>query len=252
VYLDLHLLRRSGASASFARVSEPAPLRDPLERHSKTPAELLALNAASRAGRPYLCFRDADGALQVKTLSARPEPLRIGRSEASDICLHWDARVSSVHAELACAAAEWLVIDDGMSKNGTFVNGERVRGRRRLRDDDRVRVGQTLMQFKVPAPTPPRRTLTDDMRAFDGELSDKRRRVLIALCRPRVLENRALTASNQEIADECALGSLDAVKQQLTSLYRDFRIDHLPQREKRQQLAELAIQHGVVGRRDYP
>ena len=85
-------------------MSEPgtassSPLRDPLERHTKSPAELMALNAAARTGFPYLCFRDAQGALRVQTLRARPEPLRIGRSEASDICLHWDATVSSVHAE---------------------------------------------------------------------------------------------------------------------------------------------------------
>ena len=134
-----------------------------------------------------------------------------------------------------------------MSKNGTFVNGERIHGRRRLGDDDRVRVGRTLLQYKVPGLQPALRTLTDEAMAFSGEISSKRRRVLIALCRPRVVANKALTASNQDIADECDLPTLDAVKQQLTSLYRDFQIDDLPQREKRNQLAELAIHHGIVG-----
>ena len=38
---------------------------------------------------------------------------------------------------------DWVVCDDGLSHNGTFVNGERVRGRRRLRDGDVIAVGAT-------------------------------------------------------------------------------------------------------------
>ena len=32
--------------------------------------------------------------------------------------------------------ADWVICDDGLSHNGTFVNGERVRGRRRLAAGD--------------------------------------------------------------------------------------------------------------------
>jgi pSer/pThr/pTyr-binding forkhead associated (FHA) protein len=56
----------------------------------------------------------------------------IGRRATNDIPLPWDGDVSRVHAELACIGGDWIVCDEGMSHNGTFVNGERVRGRRRL------------------------------------------------------------------------------------------------------------------------
>ena len=34
-------------------------------------------------------------------------------------------------------------MDDGLSRNGTFVNGERLSGRRRLTDGDTLRFGGT-------------------------------------------------------------------------------------------------------------
>ena len=34
---------------------------------------------------------------------------------------------------------DWTVVDDGLSRNGTYVNGERIHGRRRLVDGDTPR-----------------------------------------------------------------------------------------------------------------
>ena len=39
--------------------------------------------------------------------------------------LTWDPDASRVHAELVRLADAWVVVDDGLSRNGTFVNGER-------------------------------------------------------------------------------------------------------------------------------
>ena len=33
-----------------------------------------------------------------------------------------------MHAELTRIGDDWVVCDEGLSHNGTFVNGERVRG----------------------------------------------------------------------------------------------------------------------------
>lgn len=41
------------------------------------------------------------------------------------------------------------MIDDGTSSNGSYLNGERVRGRRSLRDGDQVRFGDTLLTFRL-------------------------------------------------------------------------------------------------------
>jgi pSer/pThr/pTyr-binding forkhead associated (FHA) protein len=46
------------------------------------------------------------------------------------------------------------VRDDGLSRNGTFVNDERVNGKRRMRDGDQLRVGHTVLVFRSPTPAP--------------------------------------------------------------------------------------------------
>jgi class 3 adenylate cyclase len=93
-----------------------------------------------------LLCRDAAGAQHTFELDSAG-PLTIGRTAGAELCLEWDPSVSSVHAELVRRGAHWLIADDGLSRNGTFLNGERVRGRRRLRDGDIVRVGRTTLMF---------------------------------------------------------------------------------------------------------
>ena len=56
-----------------------------------------------------------------------------------------DEEVSRLHAVIECVGSHWTVVDDGMSRNGTFVNGERITGRRRLRQGDSIRIGGTLL-----------------------------------------------------------------------------------------------------------
>ena len=58
--------------------------------------------------------------------------LPIGRRPDRGVRLDWDPEVSRVHALLVRVGGAWTVVDDGISRNGTFVNGERVIGRRRL------------------------------------------------------------------------------------------------------------------------
>jgi len=57
-----------------------------------------------------------------------------------DVALPWDLTVSRVHAELVAVGDVWTVADDGLSRNGVFVNGERLVSRRRLRDGDALRI----------------------------------------------------------------------------------------------------------------
>jgi hypothetical protein len=55
-----------------------------------------------------------------------------------------DDMVSRYHARLHVGPMESQVEDLG-SRNGTYVNGERVEGRRALRDGDRIRIGRELI-----------------------------------------------------------------------------------------------------------
>ena len=205
--------------------------------------EVKARLDAERLGRPFLVLRDGAGEQRILPLDGAT--MTIGRSEGADVALTWDGEVSRLHAQLETAAGEWLVVDDGLSRNGTFVNGQRVAGRRRLTDGDALRVGATVMLFRSPR-VAPTATRTASVGVTVDQLTDTQRRVLAALCRPYgESQHLASPASNQQISDELYL-SLDAVKANLRAMYQLFGVARLPQNQKRAALAERAIQWGLV------
>jgi class 3 adenylate cyclase len=95
---------------------------------------------------PFLAYRDDEGTYHVHALE-ESGTVTIGRGREVDISLPWDRSVSLLHAEAVRLGSHWLISDDGVSRNGTFVNGERVAGRRRLRHGDVMRVGHTELSF---------------------------------------------------------------------------------------------------------
>ncbi len=223
---------------------------DPLARYSLSPGELTRLLDAERAGGSHLVFRDGDGALVILPAGRGAETLRIGRRPEMDLAIAWDAEVSGLHAELQGFGGEWTIVDEGLSRNGTYVNGQRVSGRLRLHDGDRVRVGQTLIAYKAVDPAPVQETATGSEAQLRQALTDTQRRVVVALCRPlRDGEGFSTPATNQQIADELFL-SVDAVKMHLRTLFSKFELAQLPQNEKRTRLAETALQFGVVSQQD--
>ena len=86
-------------------------------------------------------LRDGDERQLIVELTADHSPLTIGRQEASDVALTWDAEVSRAHADVERIGDLWTLVDDGRARNGTYVNGERVHGRRPLRDGDVIALG---------------------------------------------------------------------------------------------------------------
>jgi hypothetical protein len=113
-------------------------------------AEAEELAAAERQGDPYLIFRNADDRQRILSLPETWDRVTVGRGLGGDVVLSWDEDVSRVHAELQRMGGEWVVVDDGLSRNGTFLNGERIEGRRMLRHGDEMRFGKTTVQFKAP------------------------------------------------------------------------------------------------------
>jgi hypothetical protein len=225
---------------------------DPLARHSLSAAELKQLLAAERAGGAFLAFRDEQGTLRSYAVDGAGGPREttstIGRRAEADVSLGWDGEVSGLHAELHHIGGEWAVVDDGLSTNGTYVNGERISGRQRLRDGDRIRVGRTVLAYRAAQATIVDQTVAArDLPKI--ELTDAQRRVLVALCRPYRDGNFATPATNQQIAAEIFL-SVDAVKMHLRSLFAKFQLSDLPQNRKRATLAEQALQFGVISPRD--
>ena len=223
-------------------------LQSPLAPHASTPQELRARIEAERHGRPFLVYRDEAGAQAIVALDAL-ERLTIGRRPGNEIALPWDDEVSRVHAALERAGADWVVVDDGLSRNGTWVNGDRVSGRRRLRDGDVISVGATALAFVDPERSRSDPTATAAGPHVGARLSPAQRRVLVALCRPYRQGEYATPATNQEIADELVI-SVDAVKSTMRALFAVFGVDALPQYRKRATLAEAALRGGVVARRD--
>src|SRR5215218_9783665 len=119
----------------------------PAGLHQSTPAELSERLAAERRGSPFVVLRDEQGAQLIVELAADRDRMSLGRSTECDVALPWDGEVSRLHAELERVGSQWLIVDDGLSSNGTFVTGERVGARRRLRDGDVVRLGSTALLF---------------------------------------------------------------------------------------------------------
>lgn len=212
-----------------------------------SPAELKRRIEAERRGRPFLLLRDGEGKQLILELDEHG--LRtVGRSPKAEVRIDWDPEVSSVHVELRRLADDWVVIDDGMSRNGTFVNDERVVTRRRLRDGDQLRVGRTVMVYRDPG----RRSHTTFVphRERAPELSPAQKRVLVALCRPFWDSGSfAHPASNKEIADALHL-TVPAVKTHLRTLFTRFGMVDAPQNEKRARLAQAAFELGAVSPAD--
>lgn len=223
--------------------------QSPLAAHAATPAELRERIEAERAGTPFLVLRDGARRQRLLVLEPATKRVTIGRGTGNDMALEWDTEVSRLHAELECLGGEWTVSDDGLSRNGSFLNGQRISGRHRLRDGDVLRVGRTRIAYRLPESADSRPTVAAGSRPELPQLSATQRAVLAALCRPYKDSELATPATNQQIAGELFL-SVDAVKAHLRTLFGYFGVQHLPQNQKRSYLAMRALQDGVVSRRD--
>ncbi len=226
-------------------------MSDTRETRATSAGELKALIEAERAGLPFLHWRDGDGDQQILILKADRPRVTIGRRDQSDVPLGWDLEVSRAHALLEPVGEAWTLVDDGLSRNGSFVNGGRIHGRYRLHNRDRMCFGNTRVTYHEPvdsegsdstarAPGAPRSV----------HLSEMQRKVLIALCRPVVDAKSATPATNPQIAEEVFL-SVDAVKAHLRVLYDRFGVGELAQNEKRARLAGIVLGDGVLVRRDF-
>jgi hypothetical protein len=217
--------------------------------HARTASELKDIIEAERIGMPFLFWRDPTGTQCIFSLGARARAT-IGRRASNDIVLGDDEEASRTHAEFARVGEDWTVTDDGLSRNGTFLNGVRITQRRRLADGDQMRFGHTLVEFRSPAEGSTSITKTDDALEKIRNVTDTQRKILIALCRPYKAGGiYATPASNNEISSEVFLG-VDAVKNHLRLLFQRFEIAGLPQNQKRARLVECAFQWGLVSERD--
>jgi pSer/pThr/pTyr-binding forkhead associated (FHA) protein len=210
---------------------------------SQSPAEVAERLEMERRGAPFLLLRDDTGTQRVVPL-AELSALSIGRAPSNDVALPWDSEVSRAHALLERVGATWTLVDDGLSHNGSFVNGERVRGRHRLEDRDAISVGRTVIAFL--AGTAPELLATETTSASARpDLSPAQRRVLEALCRPYAESPFAGPPSNREIAEQLVVG-VETVKTHLRTLFELFDVADMPQNRKRAELVRRAFERGAI------
>ena len=215
----------------------------------QTPSELKEVIAAERTGFPFLVWRTQDGGQQLLLLNQANWRVTIGRDPAADVPLPWDAEVSRTHALLEQVGRGWTLVDDGLSRNGSFVNGHRMVGRRRLADKDNLVFGATSVTYRETSGG-----ITQTASAIDTPaaipLSPMQRKVLIALVRPVHESASATPATNRQIAEDVFL-TVDAVKAHLRVLFERYGLSELPQNEKRARLVATVLDAGVLLPRDF-
>jgi hypothetical protein len=216
---------------------------------SRTPEELEERRAAVERGEPFLMFRDGEGRQHIHVLTPG-EAVTVGRRAEASLSLPWDPEVSRLHAELSLRAGEWTICDDGWSQNGTWVNGLRLAGRRRLADGDLVKIGRTIIGYHQPGRTGPGPTMVQGELSATPRFSEQQQRILRALCRPLFGDgDRFNPASDLEVADATGI-AVDVVIQELDLLGRLFGLDDMPRSEQRAEVALLAVRSGLVGADD--
>jgi hypothetical protein len=221
-------------------------VESPLTLGQPNAEELAAREAAEQLGERFLVYRDDDGRQVIHTLGGNQPTVTIGRRDEADIAITWDPELSRLHAELELHAGEWTISDDGLSQNGTWVNGLRLAGRRRLSDGDLVRVGRTLIAYCDPVPIGTGPTLVPGELSATPRFSEQQQRVLRALCRPLFDDGEGINpATDEEVAEATGI-SLDAVRGELDHLARALGLEEMPVADQRAEIALLAVRSGLV------
>jgi pSer/pThr/pTyr-binding forkhead associated (FHA) protein len=227
-----------------------------LRRISDSPtiaSGLQLLVSHERLGLPLLHRTRADGHVEVYVLEATDDRLTIGRAADCDVIVDDDAGVSRTHLELVRLGDGWVVEDRGLSRNGTWVDDERLDGRRRLADAQRVRVGHTVLEYRAGSGSGSGSALVDVTVTVTGQaapsITAAQRAVLVAFVRPILSGAAASPAGNADIASALVI-SPETVKSHLKELYERFGLEGVAPAAKRAELAARAVRLGVVGRAD--
>jgi hypothetical protein len=218
----------------------------PLALDLATPEDLEARREAEKRGAPFLLLRDDHGAQRIVSLDERAGSVTVGRRLEADVPLAWDPEVSRLHAELEFKAGEWTLCDDGFSQNGTYVNGLRIHGRRRLTDGDLVRIGQTAIAFCDPGMSGLGVTLAPGELGTAPKFSEQQQRILRELCRPLMGDGEGINPAGDAAIAAATRIPEEVVTTELDHLGRSFGLSDMPPADRRAEIALLALRSGLV------
>src|SRR6201997_4427026 len=171
----------------------------------------------------------------------------VGKAETNVVSLKHDSTVSRLHAVLENLGFAWSVRDVG-SRNGTYVNGEKISAERVLRSGDELRVGKTRLVFwevkEGDETTSYEATISVAPTQLPPRLTRRELEVLMVLCRPLVSDDPFPEAvSVRQMAQELFVTEA-AIKQHLQNLYDKFAIP--AEGDRRVRLANEALRRGAV------
>ena len=175
------------------------------------------------------------------------ERVTVGKSSSNVVSLDHDSTVSRLHAVLENLGYAWSIRDVG-SRNGTYINGEKLSAERVLRSGDELRVGKSKLVFwevrDADEVTVGEATVSVAPTQPPPRLTPRELEVLVVLCRPLVSGDPFPEAvSVKQMAQELFVTEA-AIKQHLQNLYDKFSIP--PEGERRVRLANEAIRRGAV------
>lgn len=166
----------------------------------------------------------------------------IGNASTNLVSLNHDATVSRLHAVLENLGFAWSIRDVG-SRNGTYLNGEKISAERVLRSGDELRIGSSRLVFweATRADRDQTETVEPGQRPH---LTRRELEVLTVLCRPLVSGDPfPEPASVRRMALELVVTEA-AIKQHLQNLYDKFAVP--AEGERRVRLANEALRRGAI------
>jgi pSer/pThr/pTyr-binding forkhead associated (FHA) protein len=171
----------------------------------------------------------------------------LGKASTNEVSFEHDETVSRLHAVFEKLGFAWSIRDLG-SRNGTYLNGERISAERVLRSGDEVRVGKSRLIFwdvKDAGGAPiDEETVAAQPSELPPRLTRREVDVLVVLCRPLVSDDPfPEPASVRRMAGELFVTEA-AVKQHLQNLYDKFSIP--TEGDRRVRLANEALRRGAV------
>ncbi len=98
-----------------------------------------------RADPVRLPVHDTNPRIDLMPLWVREGCTRVGRGAECELVLDSN-QVSREHARIEAASGAFRLVDEG-SRNGTYVNGQRVKGDRLIHPGDRIRFGDREFSF---------------------------------------------------------------------------------------------------------